>query len=218
MIGLAAAMAVMQAGPGVPPVDPRLEAFRAACTVERGDMAATEALLRAQGWARVGDDDHPELERIMPASRAALTDPEIDMSGVMSVWARTFATGRYHVVVTRIDAVLREEADDDGDGVIQDWERRDVFSQIGCGLWDFDAVMGVPDAAVTAWVGAAPVQSVDHQGMTGGTWNVFHLMPGTAEVHVGFIAEGTPLAGTMFSGVSISMSSAPKEIMAAEAR
>ena len=157
------------------------------------------------------DVDHPELASTLAKTRAGLIDPELEMTSALTVWGRTIQGRRLYVVLTQVSALIGETEDDDGDGVIQDWEQAWPFEQLGCGVWDFDAETPVDPAAMTAWVGAEPVQLVDAPGLiSGGTWSVYKKMPGTGEVHMGFIPEaGRDEIG--FSGVSITMSSAPKE-------
>ncbi len=208
------ALALVQTGQPIGP-DPRLEAFKAACVPHRDDMAAAEVLLEREGWARVADDDHPELAVTMAKAREGMADPELNATHTISVWGRSFGDRRFYVMVSRLDAMIGETKDDDGDGVIQDWERATPFSQISCGLWDFDATEAVHPGAVVVWTGSLAVQTIEHEGLSGGTWNVYDMMPGTGEVHVGFIAPGSPSEALGFSGASITMSSAPKEVHAA---
>ncbi len=198
------------ATPDPAPTDFRVDAFTAACIPNRQDQARMAQALAADGWVQVADDDHPELATTMATARAGMVDPEIKMTGEVSVWGRTIETRRLYVVLTRISAVLSETEDSDGDGVIQEWEQENIFEQVGCGLWDFDASAPIDLAAMTAWAGSEPVQVVDAPGLVwGGTWNVYDKLPGTGEIHMGFIPEDSPTAATAFSGASISMSSAP---------
>ena len=214
MIELLAALSIVTQGPpppATPPTDLRLEAFRAACVPHRRDIEATAVMMAADGWAIVPDDDHPELMATMGKARAEAVDLELQMTADFTIWARAFGDRKFHVVLNRIHAVLREEKDDDGDGEIQEWEERDEMTLLGCGLWDFDTAERIPPAAVDAWVGTPAVETFDLPGeMIGGTWNLYHMLPGTADVKVGFIPEGSDFeARTGFSGVAITMSSAP---------
>lgn len=188
--------------------DPRLDLFRQACLPHRQDMAAAAQALARDGWDAVAEQDHAELSGTLARARAVAVDPDLQMENVFSVWGRTVDGRRYYVVLNRLTAVLAEAEDTDGDGILQEWEERDVLSLIGCGLWDFEADAAVNAEAVTAWVGAEPVQTVDLPGqIQAGTWNVHALYPGTGEIHVGFIPDGSPyVAETRFSGVSITMS------------
>jgi hypothetical protein len=215
MIGWVSALAVAAAGDlPLPPTDPRLEAFKAACVPHRHDLAKAAEALAADGWVRVADDDHPRLAAAMAVARANGDDPELQMTTDYSVWGRTRDGRRLYVVLNRVDAVIGETGDSDGDGVLQSWERARPWIMLGCGLWDFEATGPIDHAAMDAWVGAGPVHVVDAPGMvTGGTWNVHRQMPGTAEVHMGFVPEGSGMAGIApgYSGLAITMSSAPPE-------
>lgn len=196
-----------------PPTDPRLEAFKAACVPHRQDLAKAAEALAADGWARVADDDDPRLAAAMARARAEALDPELEMTVDYSVWGRTRDGRRLYVVLNRVDALIGETRDSDGDGILQDWERANPWVQLGCGLWDFEATGPIDHAVMNAWVGAEPVQFIDAPGeISGGTWNVYEMMPGTAEVHMGFIPEGGGMGmAPGYSGLSITMSSALPE-------
>jgi hypothetical protein len=210
MIGWISALVLMAAADvPSPPTDPRLEAFKAACLPHRQDLAKAAEALAADGWARVADDDDPRLAAAMAVARAHGSDPDLQMTTDYSVWGRTRDGRRLYVVLSRVDAVIGETRDSDGDGVIQPRERASPWTQLGCGLWDFEATDQIDPAVMSAWVGAGPVQVIEAPGrIVGGTWNVHDMLPGTAEVHMGFI----PVGGGMeiapgYSGLSITMSS-----------
>ena len=214
MIGWISALALVAAADvPPPPTDPRLEAFKAACVPHRQDLAKAAEALAADGWVRVADDDDPRLAAAMVVAREQGVDPELQMTTDYSVWGRTRDGLRLHVVLSRMDAVIGETEDSDGDGVLQSWERARPWTMLGCGLWDFEATGQIDHAVMDAWVGAGPVQVVDAPGqIAGGTWNVFGMMPGTAEVHMGFIPEGGGMGiAPGFWGLSITMSSALPE-------
>ncbi len=211
MIGWISALALASAADiPAPPTDPRLEAFKAACVPHRQDMAKAAEALSADGWERVADDDHPRLAAAMARARAEADDPELNMTLDFSVWGRTRDGQRLHVVLNRVHAMIGETKDSDGDGVIQSWERAHSWDQLGCGLWDFEATGPIDHAVMNAWVGAEPVQFIDEPGqISGGTWNVYEMMPGTGEVHMGFVPEGGGMGiAPGFAGLSITMTSA----------
>lgn len=223
MIGWISALALAAAATDIPPppADPRLEAFKAACVPHRQDLAKAAEALASDGWARVADDDHPQLAAAMAIARERGEDAELQMTTDYSVWGRTRDGLRLHVVLSRMDAVIGETEDSDGDGVLQDWEKARPWVMLGCGLWDFEATGQIDHAAMNAWVGAGPVQVIDAPGqISGGTWNVFEIMPGTAEVHMGFIPPGGGMGiAPGFWGLSITMSSAlPEDPEEAESR
>jgi hypothetical protein len=212
MIGLWAA-ALVQSAAMQPATtgDLALDTFRAACIPHRQDHVALNAALEASGWSRVEETDHPELAATQAKARAEIESEDTpEMTLDLAIWGKTVEGRRFYVIASRMDALIGETEDDDGDGVIEDHEKAMEFDQIGCGLWDFDATAPIAPGAMTAWTASLPVQSFDQPGLIiGGTWNVFDMMPGTGEVHVGFIPDGSPFVErTGFSGVSITMSSA----------
>ncbi|MFN3669732.1 MAG: hypothetical protein ACK4VY_10520 [Brevundimonas sp.] len=210
MIGWVSALALAAAGDlPSPPTDPRLEVFKAACVPHRLDLAKAAEALAADGWVRVPDNDHPRLAAAMARARAEAEDPGLDMTLDFSVWGRTRDGLRLHVVLNRVHAMIGETEDSDGDGVIQSWERAYSWDTVGCGLWDFEATGLIDLAAMNAWVGAEPVQFIDAPGqISGGTWNVHHMMPGAGEVHMGYVPEGGGMGiAPGFAGLSITMSS-----------
>ena len=215
MIGLWAA-AIVQSAAMTPATtgDAALDAFRAACTPHRQNHLAINAALPGLGWSRVEETDHPELAATQARARAEMAADDMpEMTMDQTIWGRTVEGRRFYVVVSRMDALIGETRDRDDNGVIEDWEKATEFDQIGCGLWDFDATEPVAPGAMTAWTAGLPVQSFDLPGqLIGGTWNVHAMMPGTGEVHVGFIPEGSPFVERLgFAGLSITMSSATED-------
>lgn len=96
--------------------------------------------------------------------------------------------------------------------MIQPWERARPWVWLGCGLWDFEATGPIDQAVMNASAGAGPVQFIDAPGqVSGGTWNLFDVLPGTGEVHMGFVPEGGMPTAPDYSGLSITTSSAPRE-------
>lgn len=214
MIEVLAAILLSQgAREGLQP-DVRLEAFKTACAhSDRRDYDRAIAVVDAAGWLRVADDDHPELAASLARARAEADDPELPMTFDYVAWGREIEGRRLYVVMNRTTAVLQaQDEDQDGDGVIQPWERRDVMTFLGCGVWDFDATEPVHPGLMTAWVGSVAVQTIDEPGVVeGGVWNVHHMMPGTGEVKLGFVPDsGTIHAMTGFSGVAITLTTAPE--------
>lgn len=92
-------------------------------------------------------------------------------------------------------------------------EKADDLVFLGCGLWDFEATEGVHPGLMSAWTTQTAAETIDLPGqMTGGTWNVYHFMPGTADVKIGFIPDGSPWIERIgFSGAMITMTSAPED-------
>ena len=198
--------------------DSRLETFKTLCVPDRRDMAATSARLASAGWVRAEETDHPELATSVAIGRAEANDPEYPMEMEQEIWkAPDGPAGRY-VILNKVSAIIGKDEDSDGDGVLQSWEKADHMVFLGCGRWDFDATEGIHPGLMTAWTTQTAAVTVDRPGeMVGGTWNVYHFMPGTADVKIGFIPDESPwVSRTGFSGAMITMTSAPEEDEEAE--
>lgn len=215
MIGVWAAALVQSAAMSPATTgDLALDTFRAACTPHRQNHVATNEALAASGWSRVEETDHPELAATQAKARAELASDDMpEMTLDQTIWGQTVEGRRFYVIVSRMDALIGETRDRDGNGVIEDWEKATEFDQNNCGLWDFDATAPVAPGAMTVWTARLPVQNFDLPGqMIGGTWNTYDMMPGSGEVHVGFIPDGSPFVERLgFSGLSITMSSATED-------
>lgn len=200
------------------PDDPRLETFRSLCVPDRRDMALTSARLDAAGWIRVEETDHPELAATTAIARVEMNDPEYPMEMQQEIWKAPDGPAGQYILINRVSAVIGEDEDTDGDGVLQSWEKADNMVLLGCGLWDFEATAGVHPGLLSAWTTQLAAETIDLPGqITGGTWNVYHFMPGTADVKTGFIPDGSPwVARTGFSGAMITMTSAPADDQSAE--
>lgn len=205
MFSILSAAAVLQLT--TPAADPRIEAFRTACLPHNRDNERAAAALAANGWAEAPEDDHPELAASVAMVREDAADPEYPMELTYSIWRREIEGRRLYIVLNRVHSVMGKTEDSDGDGVIQSWETASDLTLLGCGVWDFDESSPIDPARVTAWLEREPVQIIDQPGViSGGTWNVFGLIAGTGEIHVGHLPEGTSWP---FTGVSITMTSAP---------
>ncbi len=224
LLAALSAMAVQTAPPettGPPttgiPADARLETFKTLCVPDRRDMARTSARVAAAGWVRAAEDDHPELTATMALARAEMNDPEYPMENVQEIWKSPTGPAGQYLILNRLSSTVGTTGDDNGDGVIQSWEKAYDLVFLGCGLWDFEATAGIHPGLMSAWTTQLAAQTVDEPGqIEGGTWNVYHFLPGTADVKIGFVPEGSSFVERIgFSGAMITMSSAPEEHEAA---
>lgn len=210
-LALAALQTAEPAG-GIPE-DARLETFKSLCTPDRRSMERTSARMAAAGWVRAEEGEHPELAATMALARKEMDDPEYPMRNEQEIWKSPDGPPGQYVILNRVSATIGDNKDSDGDGELQSWEKATDLVFLGCGLWDFEATAGIHPGLMSAWTTQLAVQTIDLPGqMEGGTWNVYHFMPGTADVKIGFIPEGSPFVERVgFSGAMITMTSAPEE-------
>lgn len=212
---VALALAVLQTAEpavGIPP-DSRLETFKTLCVPDRRSLERTSARMGAAGWIRAEESDHPELAATMARARQEMDDPEYPMKNEQEIWKSPEGPAGRYVILNRVSATIGNNEDSDGDGVLQSWEKATDLVFLGCGLWDFEATAGIHPGLMTAWTTQLAAQSVDLPGqIEGGTWNVYHFMPGTADVKIGFVPDGSPHVERIgFSGAMIAMTSAPED-------
>ena len=195
------------------PEDSRLETFKALCTPDRRSLERTSARMAAAGWVKAEEADHPELAATMALARNEMDDPEYPMKNEQEIWKSPEGPAGRYVILNRVSATIGDNEDSDGDGVLQSWEKATELVFLGCGLWDLEATAGIHPGLMSAWTTQLAAQTVDEPGqIEGGTWNVYHFMPGTADVKIGFVPEGSPYVERIgFSGAMITMTSAPEE-------
>lgn len=195
------------------PEDSRLEAFKTLCTPDRRSLERTSARMAAAGWVKAEETEHPELAATLALARKEMDDPELPMKNEQEIWKSPEGPAGRYVILNRMSATIGDNEDSDGDGVLQSWEKATELVFLGCGLWDFEATTGIHPGLMSAWTTQLAVQTVDEPGqIEGGTWNVYHFLPGTADVKIGFIPDGSPFVERVgFSGAMITMTSAPEE-------
>lgn len=195
------------------PEDSRLETFKTLCTPDRRSLERTSARMAAAGWVKAEETEHPELAATLALARKEMDDPELPMKNEQEIWKSPDGPGGRYIILNRMSATIGDNEDSDGDGVLQSWEKATELVFLGCGLWDFEATAGIHPGLMSAWTTQLAAQTVDEPGkIEGGTWNVYHFLPGTADVKIGFVPEGSPFVERIgFSGAMITMTSAPEE-------
>lgn len=201
------------------PEDSRLETFKTLCVPDRRSLERTSARMAAAGWVKAEEGDHPELAATMALARKEMDDPDYPMKNEQEIWKSPEGPAGRYVILNRVSATIGDNEDSDGDGVLQSWEKATELVFLGCGLWDFEATAGIHPGLMSAWTTELAVETVDQPGqIEGGTWNVYHFMPGTLDVKIGFVPDGSPYVERIgFSGAMITMTSAPEEDEEAEA-
>lgn len=172
--------------------EPRLEAFRTVCVPDRQNYDALKKAALVEGWEPVQAGAHPELDSLMEVSRTIELEPDIRAS--LASYAKAVAGGEAFLVLTDYAS-----------------EQIDL---VGCYVYDFEADAPIDPELVSDWLGAPPTESVNQPSViVGHTWGTPPGLPGTWDVYLAFLPEGSAAtAFTGFSGVVIKISSVhPKE-------
>lgn len=168
--------------------DLRLDAFRQSCVPAARSYAKTIETVAATGWTKTGEEAHPELQAMMGIVREQLVpDDDIRLSG-LDLYRKDVGAHELFLVATEISA----------DG---------IPPLVSCYVYDFDATAGLAEAALSAWLGAEPVERTEQPGVIAAyAWQNPPNLP-SVEVRSSFIPEsnrGALAAG--FSGIGLSVS------------
>lgn len=151
--GAAGAQGVVSPTPAAAyPAQPVLDAFRTACA-RLTDLDGTERRAVVAGWRRVGDPAATPLGDLIRFSQTAAADFVKKAGGTMrasTVFERDVAGERVYLVLSGVTL-----------------EGRTVN---GCRLYDAGETRVIAPATVTAWIGRAPVQTVDQPALVRTTW------------------------------------------------
>ncbi len=162
-----------------PVVDVRFEAFRDVCVDDRHDYAALQIRVLAEGWRPAGARDHPELEALL--GRSAALELAGDAGASLESYGKPVGTTNAYLVLTHL---VSEQID-----------------LVGCFLYDFAAAEPIDPDIISAWIGAAPSDTVDQPDVIiGHSWNAPESLPGTWDVYLAFLPEGSAAAAE--AGVS----------------
>lgn len=161
-------------------------AFEKACVPGRLSFDGTKAQALAEGWTEVAETDHPELEAMMAAAKAAAVDPEYpDWKTDFAIYRSAVLDAPAYLVVTYLVAP-------------------DVINMIGCHLYDFEQTQMIDPAAVTTLIGNPIASSADEQGLVNYVWGPPCPMPRTFDTHLTLIKSDSPhLEMTGFSGLML---------------
>jgi hypothetical protein len=185
-----AAVALLAALPTTAPAqdaDPRLTAFQESCVPGARSYEKTKETLAATGWNEAEESANPELQTMMGVVREQLVpDEDIKLDGI-DLYEKEVGGLPLYAVVVSISA--------------------GEFTLVSCYVYDFDAAEEIPEATLTAWLGADPVEETEQPGViVSRAWqNAPNLE--AVEVRSNFIPDGSPgSAMTGFSGLGLSVS------------
>ncbi len=175
-----------------------VDAFGEACVPERLSYEGTKANAEGLGWVAAARGDHPELATMMAKMDAGLAEAA-DMQPTIAyqLYTKPVADVPHYLVVTRSSFVM------DGSLGEQD-EEPEVWTYIGCYLYNFDAAGPIDPAPMTALVEKPISRSIDQDGLVGHVWGPPCPMPRTGDSYLSFIADNSPAAAqTGFSGLMV---------------
>ena len=154
-LGVVALCAVLGTAPAVATEPPDgyaatfVAAFAEACVPQRMSYPGTKATALSAGWTEVGRDAHPELAAVMAKGEAMLeADEDLYPHVESTLYERTLSETPHHLVVTRSELTFGE----------------DVWTHIGCYLYNFDATGPIDPAPVTDLIGKPISHSIDQAG------------------------------------------------------
>ncbi len=170
--------------------------FISACTPERISYSKTVAHARSLGWAIVDKRSNAELTAVIERSDKGIAEGKAEgyLTGYdMTIMSRMVSGRPLHLVVSLT--------------------RSTIFNQVGCYLYDFDAVAPVDRAEVTRALAIEPANVIDTPQIVTAVWGPSPKYKRTLDTYLTFIPSGSPyVEKTGFDGMVLKFSvGAPKE-------
>lgn len=153
-----------------------VDAFAEACVPQRLSYPGTQETALAKGWIAVERTDHPELDAMMAISEAAAADPELfDASFEYRIFAKSIDGTPHYLLVSRASAAIEEGGE--------------PWINIGCYLYNFEAVAPIDPEPVSALTGQPIANSQIDMHINGWIWGPPCPMPRTGDTYLTFIPE-----------------------------
>lgn len=149
-------------------------AFASACIPERLSYDKTLAQAKAKGWTPVERTAHRELAAVMAKSDAGLAEAKadgIEMGFAVEFFEKTVSDRKLHLVVSLTES--------------------DYIDEIGCYLYDFEAVEAMPFGPVSDVLGIKPANVLREDGVVGAVWGPPPSMPRTLDTYLTFVPPGS---------------------------
>lgn len=172
-----------------------VSAFHEACVGERATFAGAIAHAKAKGWTVVTPSSHVQLAAVMQKSADGIAQ------GKAEGYVTNFLHETFSGIVSGRPVYL-----------VVSLTQSDIFDQIGCYLYDFDATAPVDRAAVTQLLAIEPANVVDDAAIVSAVWGPPPKATGRLDTYLTYIPAGSPHAAkTGFTGVVLkTTSAAPK--------
>lgn len=173
-----------------------VQSFISACTPKRTSYSKTVARARSLGWSIADKRSNAELAAVIERSEKGVAEGKAEgyLTGYdMTTMSRVVAGRQLHLVVSLT--------------------RSTIFNQVGCYLYDFDAVAPVDRAEVTRALTIQPANVIDTPEIVTAVWGPSPKYKRTLDTYLTFIPPGSPhVAKTGFDGTVLKFSvGAPKE-------
>lgn len=171
-------------------------AFTEACVPQRLSYPGTRAHAESLGWTNAEPDAHPELAAMMSTMNAALAEAE-DMEATFDyrIYARPVAEAPHYLIVSRTSFEMEP---------LSEGAEPDIWTYIGCYLYNFDATGPIDPAPMTAFTGKPIAREVDQEGLVSYLWGPPCPLPRTGDSYLTYVADDSPhKATTGFSGLMI---------------
>ena len=153
-----------------------VDAFAEACVPQRLSYPGTQQTALAAGWTEVERTAHPELDAMMAISEAAAADPELfDASFEYRIFAKPIEGVTHYLLVSRASAAIEEGGN--------------PWINIGCYLYNFEAVEPIDPEPVTALIGKPIANAQADMHINGWIWGPPCPMPRTGDTYLTFIPE-----------------------------
>ncbi len=153
-----------------------VDAFAEACVPQRLSYPGTQETALAAGWTAVERNAHPELDAMMAISEAAAKDPELfDVSYEYRIFSKPIEGTPHYLLVSRSSAAIEEGGD--------------PWVNIGCYLYNFEALEPIDPEPVSALTGQPIANSQIDMHLAGWIWGPPCPMPRTGDTYLTFIPE-----------------------------
>lgn len=166
-----------------------VDAFAEACVPQRLSYPGTQQNALATGWTAVERSAHPELDTLLGLSEAGALDPELfDTAFEYQAYERPLEGQPHFLVVSRASAAIEAGGD--------------PWINIGCYLYNFDAVAPIDPEPVTALIGQPISGSQIDMHLNAWVWGPPCPMPRTGDTYLTFVPEVSQYRDqTGFSGL-----------------
>lgn len=175
--------------------DAFVSAFNDVCVGERKSFVGAVARAKKNGWSVVSPLSHAQLAGVMQKSADGMAQ------GKAEGYVSQFAHETLSKIVSGRPVYL-----------VVSLTQSDIFDQIGCYLYDFDATAPIDRGAVTRLLKIEPANVIEDATIVSAVWGPPPKATGRLDTYLTYIPAGSPHAAkTGFTGVVLkTTSAAPK--------